>query len=127
MRQRLLLLPVLLLLAASGLAACGDDDDPAVVDAAEEEPEAAEPAGGDAAVTIAGFAFDPDPLEVAAGTVVTVTNDDAAPHTWTADDGSFDSGQLGQGDTFEHTFDTAGEFAVHCEIHPTMTATITVT
>lgn len=142
MRRRLLLLPVLLLLAASGLAACGDDDDPAVVDATEEEPSAPgpgeessasgpeepeEPAGGGAAVTIAGFAFDPDPLEVAAGTSVTVTNDDAAPHTWTADDGSFDSGQLGQGDTFEYVFDAAGEIAVHCEIHPTMKGTITVT
>lgn len=134
MRRRLLLLPVLLLLAASGLAACGDDDDPAAVDATEEAPSAPdapdaaeEPAADDPAVTIAGFAFEPDPLEVAAGTPVTVTNDDAAPHTWTADDGSFDSGRLAEGDTFEHTFDTAGEIAVHCEIHPTMKATVTVT
>lgn len=145
MRRRLLLLPVLLLLAASGLAACGDDD-AAVADATEEEssssgpeeeeeapapgseePGGEEPTGGGAAVTIAGFAFDPDPLEVAAGTAVTVTNDDTAPHTWTADDGSFDSGQLGQGDTFEHTFEAAGQIAVHCEIHPTMKGTVTVT
>ena len=137
MRRRLLLLPLLLLLAAAGLTACGGDDDPAVADATEEgsspsasasdEPDAGEPADGSgSALTIAGFAFDPDALEVTAGTAVTVTNDDAAPHTWTADDGSFDSGQLGQGDAFDHTFDSAGEFTFHCEIHPTMKGTITV-
>lgn len=125
------LVPALMtvVLLAFGAAACGDDDDdPAVAPETSEEEagdEEAEATGG-SAITIAGFAFDPEATEVAAGTTVTVTNDDSVPHTWTADDGAFDSGQLAGGDTFEHTFTDAGTFAFHCEIHPAMTGTVTV-
>jgi len=82
---------------------------------------------GDSAVDIKGFAFSPASLEVAAGTTVTWTNSDSATHTVTADDGSFDSGDLANGATFSFTFDTAGTFTYHCNIHPNMTATIVVT
>ena len=61
-----------------------------------------------------------------AGTTVTWTNSDSTQHTVTADDGSFDSGVLAQGQTFSHTFDTAGTIAYHCTIHPNMQATVTV-
>lgn len=79
-----------------------------------------------AAVSIVGFAFQPGSLEVAAGTTVTWTNDDPAPHTVTAADGSFDSGTLASGATFSQVFDQAGTFAYACAIHPTMTGTIIV-
>jgi plastocyanin len=80
-----------------------------------------------AAVAIVDFAFQPASLEVPAGTTVTWTNGGAAPHTVTADDGAFDSGQLAPGASFSQTFDTAGTFTYHCEIHPQMTGTIVVT
>jgi plastocyanin len=80
----------------------------------------------DAAVTISGFAFDPASVEVSAGTTVTWTNVDGTQHTVTAGDGSFDSGALGEGETFSQTFDTTGTFTYACSFHPTMTATITV-
>src|SRR5829696_1777671 len=80
-----------------------------------------------AAVTIVDFAFQPASLEVPAGTTVTWTNSGAAPHTVTADDGAFDSDRLAPGATFSQTFDTAGTFTYHCEIHPQMTGTIVVT
>jgi plastocyanin len=82
--------------------------------------------GGDNTITIANFTFD-GVTEVPVGTTVVVVNSDAAPHTWTADDGTFDSGALNEGDTFEFTFDEAGEFAYHCNFHPSMTGTIVVT
>jgi plastocyanin len=87
--------------------------------------------GGDAAaggteIVISGFAFSED-ITVPVGTTVTVRNDDSAPHTFTADDGSFDSGSIDGGGTFEFTFTEAGTFAFHCNIHPSMTGTITVT
>src|SRR5829696_5872316 len=50
-----------------------------------------------AAVTIVDFAFQPASLEVPAGTTVTWTNSGAAPHTVTADDGTFDSDRLAPG------------------------------
>jgi plastocyanin len=60
------------------------------------------------------------------GDTVTWTNDDSTTHTVTADAGAFKSNDLAPGDKFTFTFTTAGAFAYHCSIHPTMTATITV-
>jgi plastocyanin len=82
---------------------------------------------GGAAVDIAGFAFAPGSIEVVAGTTVTWTNSDAAPHTVTAADGSFDSGELAQGQSYSLTFDTPGSYAYACAIHPQMTGTVVVT
>ncbi|MGH2548381.1 MAG: cupredoxin domain-containing protein, partial [Thermomicrobiales bacterium] len=86
----------------------------------------ADTAGEAVTATIEGFAFNPGNIEVAAGTTVTWTNNDSAAHTVTADDGSFQSGRLEQGQTFSYTFETAGTFAYHCEYHSGMTATVTV-
>lgn len=77
-------------------------------------------------VQIKGFAFNPGSLSVAVGTKVTWTNDDSVAHTVTANDGSFDSGQLQPGSSFSHTFSKAGTIAYHCNNHPSMTATIIV-
>jgi plastocyanin len=88
---------------------------------------AAAPAEGAGAVAIANFAFDPADVEVAAGTTVTWTNNDGTPHRVKANDDSFDSDDMSQGDTFEHTFDTAGTFDYICAIHPSMKGTVTVT
>lgn len=78
-----------------------------------------------ATITIADFAFD-GVTEVPVGTTVVVTNEDNASHTWTAVDGTFDSGALANGDSFEFTFTTAGEFDYFCNFHPAMTGTIAV-
>jgi plastocyanin len=83
-------------------------------------------AGMEVTATIADFAFDPATLEVSVGTTVTWTNNDSAAHTVTADDGSFQSGRLEQGESFSYTFDTPGTFSYHCEYHANMTATVTV-
>lgn len=76
--------------------------------------------------TISDFAFQPGSIAVTAGDTISWTNDDAAPHTATADDGSFDTGQLAKGASGSHTFTTAGTFAYHCAIHPSMHGTVTV-
>ena len=44
----------------------------------------------------------------------------------TADDGSFDSGNLAPGATFSQSFSTPGTFTYHCNIHSSMTGTVTV-
>jgi plastocyanin len=89
-------------------------------------PSGAAPGGAGSAVTIQNFAFDPASLTVAVGSTVTWTNRDSVGHTVTADDGSFDSKTIANGDTFSHTFSQAGTFAYHCSIHTTMKATIVV-
>jgi plastocyanin len=86
--------------------------------------------GGQAAkgaVRIADFAFAPDARSAKVGESVTWTNEDGATHTVTADDGAFDSGNLAAGKAFSFTFDKAGTFAYHCNIHQSMTGKVTVT
>jgi plastocyanin len=78
------------------------------------------------AVTIKNFAFNAASLSVKVGQTVIWTNADTTPHTVTADDGSFDSGHVAVGSTFQQTFTKAGTFAYHCNIHPSMKGTITV-
>jgi plastocyanin len=80
----------------------------------------------DSSVTIAGFAFAPATVTIQVGDSVTWTNEDSTPHTATAGDGSFDTGQLANGDSEAVTFDTAGTFAYVCSIHPQMTGTVVV-
>lgn len=82
----------------------------------------------DVAATINNFAFSPNPLTVPVGTRVVWTNmQTGVPHTVTSDTGLWDSGTVQPGGTFAFTFTTAGTFAYHCNIHPTMHGTVMVT
>lgn len=86
-------------------------------------------------------AFDPEQLEVEAGTTVTWRQTDPGAHTVTSGtveqgsagvtaqpDERFDSGNLATGETFEHTFTEPGTYPYYCEIHPaTMRGEIRVT
>jgi plastocyanin len=72
--------------------------------------------------------YSPDPVTVVIGVNNTVTwvNNDSAPHTVTANDGSFDSGNMAPTATFTFTFTTPGTYQYHCIYHPWMVATIIV-
>ena len=94
-------------------------------DEGEDEAEADAPVGGE--IQIAGFQFGPAEAEVTVGTTVTWTNFDGATHTATADDGTFDSGDIEAGEEFSFTFEEPGTFSYICEIHPDMVGTVTVT
>ena len=89
---------------------------------------AATPAAGGAAtrVEIDNLAFIPPAVTIAVGEAVEWTNNDSIAHTATAADEAFDSGILSEGQTFTHTFDTAGTFDYICTIHPFMRGTVTV-
>jgi plastocyanin len=76
------------------------------------------------AAEIKGFAF-PANLSVAAGSAITWTNADSAPHTVTFDDGGC-STQVGAGASVTVTYTTPGTYAYHCTVHPIMTATLEV-
>ena len=70
--------------------------------------------------------FDPPQISVPTGSTVFWTNDDSIQHTVTSDEGLFDAGPISPGNTFENTFDSAGEFSYHCAIHPFMTGVVLV-
>lgn len=82
------------------------------------------------ALTVHDFEFLPPTLTVPVGTTVRVTNTGSAGHTWSSDPGdaqSWDSGVINPGGTFSVTFNQAGSFGYHCNIHTFMTGTIVVT
>ena len=103
----------------------------------------AAPEGGAVTLTIlAGSSiqgspdYDPDELTVAAGSEVTVTNDDTLPHTVTSGTGPQDpnSAQLfdtslingGESATLSLAQVAAGQYDYYCLVHPYMTGSIVV-
>jgi plastocyanin len=77
--------------------------------------------------------YDPSPANVAVGTTVTWTNEDATLHTvYSGLPSDPQQGQLFQSDfmtkgkTFSHTFDTAGTFDYYCTLHPFMIGQVVV-
>lgn len=82
--------------------------------------------GSSESVAIRGFAFAPGNLQVPAGAMVTWTNEDDAPHTATAKDGSWDTGILHKGESKTLTFDKAGDYSYYCTVHPSMVARLQV-
>ncbi len=128
-RARLSLALSLVLVAACSPAAPPPASAPTE---APQVPETGATAAPEAAVEIGDNAFTSADLSVPAGATVTWTHAGSNPHTVTADDGAFDSGELQAGATFAHTFDQPGTFAYHCQIHggaggTGMAGTVTVT
>jgi plastocyanin len=80
-----------------------------------------------ASVGIVDFEFQPATTTIEEGGTVTWTNQGAQMHTATGDAGEFDTGQLAPGQSGSATFDTAGTYTYHCEVHPFMTGSIVVT
>jgi plastocyanin len=64
-------------------------------------------------------AFDPRELPVSAGTTVRWNMGGKFPHTVTAVDGSFASGNVDVGKTYEFTFTEPGTYTYYCEYHGT--------
>ena len=80
------------------------------------------------AVSIAGFAFAPAGITINVGDTVRWTNNEGSAifHTSTADNGTWDSKVLANGQSFSFTFTVAGTFAYHCAVHPSMRGSVTV-
>ncbi len=88
----------------------------------------AQSASGDPnTVEISNFAFSA-PAELQAGQTITVTNLDSAPHTFTAVDGSFDTGIIDGGQSITFTLpDITGDIEFFCAVHPSMTGVVSLT
>ena len=75
-------------------------------------------------VSMRDMKFSPQTLNIKKGTVVEWKNYDLVPHTATS--ASFDSGSLGNGKSWRHTFTKAGRFPYVCTFHSPMTGVIVV-
>jgi plastocyanin len=87
------------------------------------------PAAGGNTITIKNFAFSPATLTVPAGTTVTWTNTDSAPHRMVSDDSApvaFSTPSISTGESAPITFTMGGTYPYHCSIHPSMKGTIVV-
>ena len=126
---------------------CGSDDDSTTTTATTEEaagqesgaqsspgegnagtsaPAPSGDAGRSEKVSIVEFVYEPDPVTIEEGGKVIWVNRDAAPHTATADDGSFDTGTIEQDKLKSESFKQPGTYAYFCEIHPDMRGTVEV-
>jgi plastocyanin len=130
-----------IVLAAFALAACGDGSGdggagygaPATTtetgDSEAPSGNAPAPSGNavrSAKVKIVNFTYDPDPVTVEEGGKVIWQNEDSAPHTATAEDGSFDTGTLEEGKLKSESFKDPGTYPYICSIHPEMHGTVEV-
>jgi plastocyanin len=84
------------------------------------------PVPGSTTVDAVDFAFAPRSIDITAGTTITWRNTGAALHTVTAGDGSFDSGLVPSGGTYQRRFATPGTYSYLCNLHPEMTGVVRV-
>jgi plastocyanin len=77
------------------------------------------------------FLFQPNSVSIAVNDIVMWINNDTTAHTVSggtpgAPDGKFDSGNLAPNATVCMQFMSAGLYRYFCNIHPSMTGTVTV-
>lgn len=114
----LLMLSLIALALGAGVAGCG----------AAGTSTSTPPAGATEAVSIKNYKFAPAQLTVARGTRVTFTNGDSTSHTASAEDlPALETGTIAPGKSKTVTLEQAGTFSYHCDFHPFMKGTITVT
>jgi plastocyanin len=67
-------------------------------------------------IEVTGGVFVPAVLTVDAGDTLRVVNRDGVPHTFTADDGSYDSGRLMDGDATQLVLASTGTHDFRCTL-----------
>ncbi|MEK6918709.1 MAG: cupredoxin family copper-binding protein [Nanoarchaeota archaeon] len=78
-------------------------------------------------IVIGGQKYLPQTLTINKGETIVWVNDDSMQHTVTSDSGSeLNSGTIGLGQKYSHTFENAGTYEYHCEFHSSMKGKIIV-
>lgn len=75
---------------------------------------------------ISAFKFEPDSLTIKAGDTVTWLNKDIVPHTATATDKSWDTGNIKTHQRKSITFSKASSTSYFCAYHPSMQAKLNI-
>lgn len=75
-------------------------------------------------VTMQNSAFSPASVTVMETGSILWVNNDGVVHTVTADNGSFDSGDIQPGSSYGKTFTTIGPHPYHCKYHLEMTGLV---
>lgn len=77
-------------------------------------------------ISMRASTFTPRSVTISVGTTIVWTNNDVLAHTVTSNSGAFKSGTMSPNESFSFTFQSAGNYAYTCEIHPAMTGTVIV-
>lgn len=104
---------LILVIGLATLAGCGDKKPPGKATKSKK-------------VSIVDSTFKPADTPLLNGGKVTWVNEDSLQHTVTADDDSFNSGQMSEGEELTQKFTKVGTVPYHCENHPEMKGTIVV-
>jgi plastocyanin len=106
---------------------CDDADQPKVARAERGESVGTQSKAGPN-VTIKLFQYQPERIQVRAGTTVTWVNEDEIFHTVTAEkkDSGFDAPLDGKGKSFSFTFSQPGTYGYYCDRHEHMRGEIEV-
>ena len=83
-------------------------------------------AGKKHTVTIQGLKLKPDKIEIEPGDTVVWVNKDDRDHTVVADDGSFESGRIRNGKSYEKKFSKPGKYNYGDDLHPRMRGVVVV-
>ena len=75
-------------------------------------------------IRIKSFKFEPQHIVVKVGDTIRWTNDDLAPHTATATDAGWDTGEIVKNDTRSVQVTEGMETSYFCAFHPHMKGTI---
>jgi LPXTG-motif cell wall-anchored protein len=108
--------------------AAAPEEEPATT-VPERAPKKKEPvarAAASGSVTISDFEFTPKTITVNEGDTITWTNKGPTLHTATAEDGSFDTGNLDKGESGSATFTSPGTIPYICTPHPFMKGKVVV-
>ncbi len=84
------------------------------------------PSGAAANTNSPGYSPNTITLVIGMNSTVTWVNNDSAPHTVTARDGSFNSGNLDPGKSWTYTFTLPGIYNYYCSYHPWMMGKVIV-
>lgn len=143
MKKAVIVIVVIAVLGAIGAAVVLKDDDNKGTNTSTQnqtqsqntntdstETESQAPVSATDEVEIENFAFSPSSITIKKGTKVTWTNKDSTSHTVTPDQpggGFTGSDLLAKDETYSFTFTEVGEYKYHCQPHPQMTGSVTVT
>ena len=81
---------------------------------------------GSPSITITDGAYVPAEYWVVPGATVTWFNSGQLTHTVTAENGSFNSGNIAPGSSWSNTFNAVGDYDYRCDRHPEEAGTIHV-
>ncbi|KXS41344.1 hypothetical protein HWN40_10190 [Methanolobus zinderi] len=118
MRKQFLILFVVVLAVFAAIGCTDTEDQPVTneTDIIEEEEVTGDEIledigisdGNENQITISEEGYDPSEMEIPVGGTVTWVNEGATAQSVVADDGTFDSGEIAEGESFSYTFDDTG-------------------